>query len=952
MYLQVRLREEDQVFQKLVWRDDPRKPLEDYCLTTVIFGLNSSPFLAVATVQNHVKNESEHFPEACNIIKNDSYMNDVSSGCGDLSKAKNLRKEITQVLADAGFPLRKWVTNSKELLRSIPFDQQEQQFKEFNTDKYVLALGLKWYFEQDSIGFKTKMDASKNKFTKRSILSQIASIFDPLGLLAPIIIYNKILMQQIWRENIGWDDEVSKQVVEKWNAFKDQIALIDQIKPQRWLRCSTDLEIELHGFADACDAAMGACIYMKVYDEDEVHVNLFTAKTKVAPIKKLTIPKLELCAAVLLVKLMQKVKKSLKMESVVTHYWSDSEITLAWIRGEPSRWKTFVANRVSIVQQVTEKSQWHYVNTKANPADLASRGLLPKQLIDNKLWWHGPSILLNKLYSNIHDKTFETNLEKKNNKTTIMHAKAEINVLDRFSTLNRAIRSIAFCKRYMKQLKLHNNTKQLLDPETAKLQSKHQVLDIDELNDAKFTLIKLCQAEFFKEEINDLFNANQFSNKSSLKPLYPFLDGNGILRVGGRLQNSAFDYNKKHPIIIPYGCKLMKLIIDDAHKKTLHGGNQLTLCQIRHEYWVIAAKRAIKTYINNCVVCHRFRSQNSFQLMGSLPPARTMMVDKAFTNTGTDLCGPIWLRMMAARDNEQAIKDFNEQVEQGLANMATKFHFNPSISPWMGGIWERGVGSIKYHLKRTIADRILTYEELSTVLTQIEAILNSRPITPMTENPEDLDVLTPGHFLIGSSLTAPIEPNLLQARENRLTRWDLCMRMKQEFWTKWSNDYISKLQTRSKWKNPQKNLMVGDMVLMMEENTPPLHWPLGRVSKIYPGNDNLMTETEEEFSRTSHWATSYTMMAALEFEKQQQAILEMLASEKRLVPQWLKPDVLTSQIQLISENLRQNLRLIGDNVNDQMLAIYKLSTVEVFSTSQVLAIMVQIPLIDTNQFNC
>lgn len=188
-------------------------------------------------------------------------------------------------------------------------------------------------------------------------------------------------------------------------------------------------------------------------------------------------------------------------------------------------------------------------------------------------------------------------------------------------------------------------------------------------------------------------------------------------------------------------------------------------------------------------------------------------------------------------ESENAIKEFNSSVSSALATINTTFHFNPALSPWMGGIWERGVGSIKYH-------SILTYEELSTVLTQIEAVLNSRPLTPLSKNPDELDVLTPGHFLVGSALTAPIEPCLMHEKLNRLDRWETCTRMKQEFWHKWTNDFISQLQIRSKWTTKSENIKVGDLVLLKEENTAPMHWPLGRVKKVFLGKDNLVRAVE------------------------------------------------------------------------------------------------------------
>lgn len=910
MYLHIKLNENDQRFQKIFWRENESEPLREYCLTTVTFGINSSPCLAVATVQHHAKNRSNKYPDACKIILEDSYMDDVSSGCESVEKAIKLRREICKVLAEADFPLRKWMSNSEQLLETIPIELRETA-KTMGMDDYVSTLGLKWFFNMDKLGFKLNMKMDNTKLTKRSILSQITSIFDPLGLLSPITIYNKIIMQEIWREQSGWDDKVSERTKKKWNAFVQEASLIEKIRVQRWLEYKPSNKIELHGFSDASEAAMGACIYMKTYENGTIYTNLIAAKTKVAPTKKITLPKLELCAAVLLAKLVHVVKRALRLENVTTKCYSDSEITLAWIQKDASSWKTFVANRVARIQELTKAEDWNYINTKANPADLASRGTLPSELIDNKLWWYGPSVLLNEDNIVIKQEKFETQLDEKKTKTTALHLKLDVEAISRFSNIHRAINSIAYCKRFIGRLKNKNKSNNVLTKEEAKKEAQKQNLSIEELNEAKLTLIKLFQNKHFGKDIKKLQEENTLPKDSKLKSLYPFLDEKGVLRVGGRLQNSEFSYEKKHPIIIPYACHLTELIIWDAHKQTLHGGNQLTLCQIRHEYWIISAKRAVKAALRQCIRCHRFKSQQSTQLMGNLPAVRTKMVEKAFTNTGTDLCGPVFLRMMSGRgiktqkgyivificmstraihielvtdltseafiaafkrligrrgnvlnlycdngtnfigakkilmlESEQAMLDFNTDIQKTLATHNTDFHFNPALSPWMGGLWERGVGSIKYHLKRTIADRILTYEELSTVLIQIEAILNSRPITPLTENPDDLDILTPGHFLVGNALTAPMEPSVLNLKQNQLSNWQMISRMRQEFWEKWSNDFISNLQIRSKWMEASDNVKIGDMVLLKEENTAPLAWPLGRIKQVYPGKDGLVRVVE------------------------------------------------------------------------------------------------------------
>lgn len=633
MYLHVWLREEDRDLQRIIWRSDPTKPLIDYQLTTVTFGVNSSPFLAVATIQHHAKNAKERYPQASELILSDLYMDDLSSGCDDLETATQIQKQTTQILADAGFPLRKWMSNNEELMERIPENQKEGAASE---DGCISTLGLRWHHSCDKLSFKANTKDSSSKITKRAILSQITAIYDPLGLLAPITIYNKILMQQIWREKTDWDDSVSTEIASKWNAFKQQIGIVEKIKVNRWINYTQGAWVELHAFGDASEAAMGACVYMKTIQDNEVHVNLIAAKTKVAPIKKITLPKLELCAAVLVCKLVAQVKRALKIKIMDTHYYSDSEITLAWIKGDPNKWKTFVANRVSRINELSQQSHWHYINTKANPADLASRGVLPADLKESKLWWHGPSVLLNELNcapEKMETKHFETELEKKKIKTTVLHTTVnnniDMNIINKFSSFNRATRAIAYCRKYINELRKRKTLKTILSgKETIKEMCNKQFLSVEELDTTKYDVIRACQENYFGKEMQKLRNKECLPKDSRLKPLYPFIDQHNLLRMGGRLQHSEFTFNKKHPIIIPYGCEISKAIIADAHKQTFHGGNQVTLNQIRHEYWILSAKRAVKTFINNCVTCHRFRNEKSCQLMGSLPATRTKTVKK------------------------------------------------------------------------------------------------------------------------------------------------------------------------------------------------------------------------------------------------------------------------------------------------------------------------------------
>lgn len=918
MYRQIKLNTEQQQYQLILWRENENEELKEYKLTTVTYGTTPAPFMATQVLAHHAECNQTKFPEACEKIKNDMYMDDVTSGCDDIDTAVKLQREITSLLADAGMPLRKWSTNDKEFFHKIPREHREGALIELEEgkDNSVTSLGLRWYCDSDTLGFIVQQPAKK-PITKRQIYSEISKIYDPMGLIAPVIVANKILMQQIWVEGTDWNEAVSEEIIQKWDKFSAELGLLSELKMDRWIKFRPGDKAELHGFADASEKAYGAVIYAKIISNNKIFVTLLTAKTRIAPITKITLPKLELNAAHLLAKLMTTTKNALKIEIKATKYYSDSEITLAWIKSSADRWKPYIARRVRDIQNQSNSNDWSHVQTKMNPADHASRGLSPKQLINNELWWNGPVWLRENDFTNAQLIRFNTTLEeKKDKRLNVMQVSVSTDIVERFSSLNRAMRVIAICLRYMTNLRRSAKLKSAKSTNTVdKNELSSFFVENDELFVAKNTIVRLCQQKYFAIEYELLRKGQQVNKDSKLKTLCPFIDGNGVLRVGGRLQNSNLNYNRKHPIIVPYTSNLTKMIIRDAHMRTLHGGNQLTLSQTRHEFWIVGAKRAVKTFINRCVACYRFSAAATTQLMGSLPSVRTKRMVRPFTNCGTDLCGPIFVRVSGERgvrsskgyivificlstkavhlevvsdmtseafiaalkrmigrrgnvgviysdngtnfvgaksileiDGEDAKKQFRDDIKNYLAIHNTKFVFNPPAAPWMGGIWERNIRSLKTHLRKVVLDRKLTYEGYSTVLIQIEAVLNSRPLCPLSENPAEMEALTPGHFLIGEALTAPMEPNLTNVRENRLDKWDLYTKIKQEFWQRWSDDYMALLQPRTKWTDRKENLKVGDMVLVRDELMPPLRWPLGRIDAVYPGKDGLVRVVDVKFN--------------------------------------------------------------------------------------------------------
>jgi hypothetical protein len=418
-------------------------------------------------------------------------------------------------------------------------------------------------------------------------------------------------------------------------------------------------------------------------------------------------------------------------------------------------------------------------------------------------------------------------------------------------------------------------------------------------------IVKSIQKRSFAEEYHQLYTGGGIEKNSTIRNLSPFLDENGVIRVGGRIRNANLAYNQKHPVLIPKNHNVTEAIIRHFHVKNLHSGTQSTLASIRQQYWPIAGRNKIKQIIHKCISCFRAKPIIAQQKMGDLPVKR-LEPARPFINSGLDYCGPILIKTHRGRGKQKTIKAYvclficlstkaihielvsdltadtfldalkrfvsrrgtvksiisdnatnfikankdlidlhqffqNSEISRKLvttlSNENIQWKFIPPRTPNFGGLWEAGVKSVKYHIKRVVGETVLTYDELYTLLTRIEACLNSRPLVPMTNDPNDLTAITPGHFLIGEALTAPLEPDLTELKINRLSRHQLLERLRQHFWKRWRTEYLSYLQGRTKWQSPSPSLQPGDLVLLVEDNVPPLCWPLGRIQQVHPGSD-------------------------------------------------------------------------------------------------------------------
>lgn len=343
-------------------------------------------------------------------------------------------------------------SNSNEILNVIPTEDRDPSLTlDFNNGNTVKTLGIQWNTIDDCFSFKINLGNHKT-VSKRTILSEAASLYDPLGWLTPSTVIAKSLFKSLWENGLDWDTPVPNFIKSKWLKYRNSPPILSSTKIPRWLQSTTNSKIQLHCFCDASTVAYAAVVYSRTEYANDVFVNLLQAKSKVSPIKLVTIPHLELCAAALLVRLTEKVKKSLDAIDSIC-YWSDSSTVLSWIQKSPAHWNVYVGNRVAEIQRFRNPLDWRYVPSGLNPADCASRGVLPHVLVQNDTWWKGPQFLYSPSENwpnNLVNLSTTEEQKKTNVFANVSTVKEYPLILSTFSKLQVLLRFSAYLIRYLK----------------------------------------------------------------------------------------------------------------------------------------------------------------------------------------------------------------------------------------------------------------------------------------------------------------------------------------------------------------------------------------------------------------------------------------------------------------------------------------------------------------------
>lgn len=859
-FLQISICKDDRDFLRFLWwKDRDRKELQIFRHRRVVFGVICSPFILGAVIEYHLKRAEQEFEDVSKLLQKSFYVDNCVASVNSEQELEQFIKTSVQIMSGAKMELRGWESNYKTSL----CDQSSLE---------TPVLGLLWNKENDQLCCNLKnLEKPKEPLTRRMLLSVAQKIFDPVGFTCPVTLIPKLLLQESWKSKLSWDDNLPEDVAKKfWNWFNELILLKD-VKIPRYLFVTDFSSFSLHVFCDASGLSFAAVIFLRSTTDKDIGVQLVMAKSRIAPLKKLSIPRLELMACTIGVRLLTSVKRALNLQKIKEYFWTDSASVLYWIQHE-DYWGVFVQNRVKEIRKFSNAMDWRHISGTKNPADLPSRGCSVKKLLDSR-WWEGPDWLKKeerewpKSDINVLTDLEEVFKEKKQNTASLTIGVNDSNwFLSYFSSYKKIVRMVGWILRF--SYNCRNKKEDRLQCE----------LSIDEYLEAERRIIRIVQEVFTEEYLKNL------------KSISCFKDNDGLFRVNTKITERKDYENFKQPILLPNKHKLVELLIQDRHLSLLHSGLNCLMMNLREQFWILNGKKAIRKVISKCIRCKR-HSARPFETISVPLPENRVRDAMVFEVVGVDLTGPLMLkeetkcwivvytcavyravhfelvkslntvsfllslrRFIARRGRPHVIYSDNgtnfvgannlflsinwQEVKKEADLKQIKWIFNPPTAAWWGGFWERLIRILKGLLRRTLGNARLSYEELVTILYDCEAIINSRPITYISENSEDLSPLTPAMFLQDNrTVGVPDLDHMDNINLAKRIRYQQTLR--EELRKRFRSEYLGQLLL-NKSKLNCFEAKVGDIVLIEKEDAKRAFWPMGRITQIFPGKDNVV----------------------------------------------------------------------------------------------------------------
>ena len=922
-FLNIEIDANDHDCLRCLWINDIEKKnpeIEVFKYNRVVFGVNSSPFILNAVLRHHIESFKDSDPEFVKKLLQSFFVDDLVTGMDSTKNAFQFYQKAKERLKQGGFTLRKWKSNREDLIDEIQTSERFVQLERpdlnnseiqdsFATEtlegttmgknsSYTKVLGIGWDRMSDTLEVNlskaSEANCNSSQPTRRTILSALASIFDPLGLVSPVLVGPKVLFQEMCIDKLDWDDPLPEAKLNSWVEWVKDLEKVGQIEIPRCYSHDVKGEVlyyTLHGFGDASSKAYSAVIYLVVHTSKGIFPRLVASKTRIAPVKKLTINRLELLSAKILVVLMNTVKTALGSQFDVkeTRYWLDSQTALYWLnnRGE---WKQFVKNRVNEILSLSSKAEWGHVSGVDNPADLGSRGVKASVIRSNRLWWEGPAWLKGgqAAWPKFNEVNVSVSVEEERKKVNVLSLQTEeiisiSNVIDvnRYSSLSKLLRVTALVLRFLENIKNSKVHKRV--PENP--------ISVSEL--AMAEKLWILDAQSYLKRNTDF---------PKIKESLGIIEQDKLLVCQGRPENSDLVSETRYPIILPKDHKFTELVIIMCHCNVRHLKVNATLTELRGRFWVTKGRQYVKKVISKCLTC-KLHDGRPFSTP-TIVPLPNFRVSEAppFTHVGVDIAGPMYAKdkggkmnkcyfvifsccvtravhlelmsdlaavtflnvlskfcarrgipQMIISDNAKTFKSVanlikgiyeDQSVQDSLSSKGIKWNFNLECASWWGGHFERLIGTVKRCLRKIIGKAKLTFLELEVILLEVESTLNSRPLTYNYEEVGE-EPLTPSHLLHGRRLTHLFSGMELKSDVNNfdklIKRYSYLNLKLAHFWNRWRTEYLVGLRERHKLQNrSQVKIGNGDVVLIEEDKVKRGFWNMGRVEQPIVGKDGVV----------------------------------------------------------------------------------------------------------------
>ncbi|XP_062713237.1 uncharacterized protein LOC134290188 [Aedes albopictus] len=902
MFHQVRIKPIDQHCQRFLWNDGiPGNAPSTYAMEVMTFGASCSPSSAQYVKNINAARFKDQYPEAVETICKGTYVDDMLDSVESEAEAVKLLQDVRYIHAEGGFEIRGWLSNSQKVLDSM--GEQITPQKDLNRDGDLATekvLGMWWDTISDTFTFKIpkrcrqELLSGEQVPTKREVLRTLMSVYDPLGLLANILMYLKVLLQEIWRSKIGWDEPIDDESLDKWRAWLRVLNQVETVSVPRCYRKVTSSstvtnEVQLHVFVDTSEKGYAAVAYLRFDENRSVECAFVTAKTRVAPLKYISIPRLELQAAVVGTRLAKCIGETHRITVQKRFFWTDSMDVLCWLRTDHRRYSKFVGARVGEILEDTAISEWLWVPTKLNVADEGTKWQKFPDLSSSSRWFRGPDFMWQQMSAwpaqpAYHGET----ITERNASINVHNTREPIFNFANYSNWRKLLRITAYVLRFTTNLRAYLQRRS----------PSNGILKQSELIEAERYIYRQVQLDAYGEEIALLRSSKDAEGRttatiprsSSLYKLSPFLDDHGVLRTEGRAAGCKFiDPDAVHTILLPREHPITTLIIRFTHERYHHLNHETIVNELRQVYRIPKLRSVCNKIRRLCQYCKNLRAQPQPPVMADLPPARLAAYSRPFSYVGIDYFGPI--QVVVGRRSEKrwgvlitclvvraihieiahslntsscimALRNFmcrrgtpvelfsdrgtnfiganreltealrfldEDKLMQEFVTPHTKWTFLPPSSPHMGGSWERLVQSVKKILGNMQLPRTPTDEVLRNSLLEVENIINSRPLTYIPIDDAENEALTPNHFLLGSSGGSKPLVAYDSSPATLVNNWRTSQIYANIFWRRWLREYLPSISRRTKWHYPTKPIEVGDVVVITDPDLPRNLWPKGRV---------------------------------------------------------------------------------------------------------------------------